>query len=166
MEAAARTRPIVSRQVRVGRRILLGLLVVLVIVGGIAAALLAPGVHQQYGRTALLTDAQRASAPAWTRPCWPTARWTTKSVCVHVEGRVVWIQKHDPDGDGDRHLLVIARLHPRLVKLVRDMPVPTLPRIGSRIDAVGWLMHGASGRAEVLTQRFRWAGHTAYEQTG
>jgi hypothetical protein len=68
----------------------------------VLAVLLAPGDFQSYPRTALVTGAGRAEAPAWTEPCWASAPYTDQERCEHVSGRVVWVQKHDPDGDGDR----------------------------------------------------------------
>jgi hypothetical protein len=148
------------------RRITRGVLLVLVVLIAAAVALAAPGTHQTYPRTQLLWPAQQAHAPAWTRPCWPTARWTDKVACVHVRGRVVWTQKRDPDGDGDRHLLIVGRLHPRVVKLVRGMRTAPLPGAGTRVDAVGWLMRGGSGHAEVDAQRVSWGGQTWFAQAG
>jgi hypothetical protein len=62
---------------------------------------------------------------------------------------VVWIEHDDPDGDGDRHLLVLAHRRVRVVKVQRRLPVDHLPGIGTRIDAVGLVMKGASGRNEI-----------------
>jgi hypothetical protein len=148
------------------KRIALGLLAVLVVAAAGLAILLAPGDHRSYPRQEILWPAQQARAPRWTSPCWPTARWTDKAQCVHVSGRVVWTQKQDPDGDGDRHLLIVGRLHPRVVKLVRGMRTAGLPGIGTRVDAVGWLMRGASGRDEVDAQRVTWGGRSAFAQAG
>jgi hypothetical protein len=139
-----------------------GLLVVLAAL----AVLLAPGDFRSYPRAGLLTAARRAAAPAWTKPCWASAPSTEQQRCEHVSGRVVWVQKHDPDGDGDRHLLIIGRLHPRIVKLSAHLPLDRLPRIGAHVDAVGWLMTGASGRGEVDTERFVWAGTVKTTQSG
>jgi hypothetical protein len=149
-----------------GRRIVLGGLVVLLLVAGAAMVVFSRGAYATYPRTQILWPAQQRTAPGWTKPCWPTARWTDKATCAHVSGRVVWIQKHDPDGDGDRHLLVIDRLHPRIVKLSRGLGLTALPRVGARVDAVGWLMRGGSGHVELNTQRFMWAGTTKSTQSG
>jgi hypothetical protein len=148
------------------KRIALGLLAVLLVVAAAMAVVLAPGAHQAYPRLSILWPAQQRNAPAWTRPCWPTARWTDKAQCVHVSGRVVWQQRHDPDGDGDRHLLIVGRLRLRVVKLVRGMAVPRLPRVGTRVDAVGWLMRGGSGHDEVNAQRVGWGGRSWSVQAG
>jgi hypothetical protein len=132
----------------------------------VLVVLLAPGAFESYPRTGLVTAAGRATAPAWTRPCWASAPYTDQERCEHVSGRVIWVQKHDPDGDGDRHLLIIGRLHPRIVKLTARLPLDRLPRTGAHVDAVGWLITGASGRDEIDTQRFVWAGMTKTTQSG
>ena len=148
------------------RRISFGGLLVLLVVAAVAAIAFSRGVYDTYPRSAILWPAQQQRAPAWTAPCWPTARWTDKARCAHVSGRVVWVQQHDPDGDGDRHLMVIDRLHPRIVKLQKGLGLTRLPKIGARVDAVGWLMRGASGRTELNTQRFVWAGTRKSTQSG
>jgi hypothetical protein len=127
------------------------LLVLVVAVLGVIG--LAPGVYDRYPRRVLITDAQLYRAPRWTRPCWMTAPRREEDLCVHVKGRVVWVQHHDPDGDGDRHLIVMVRLRPRIVKLAPGLGVRHLPKLGTRIDVVGWLMLGGSGHHEVDTMR-------------
>ncbi|HEY6759210.1 MAG TPA: hypothetical protein VI318_06955 [Baekduia sp.] len=106
-----------------------------------------------------LAYALRADAPKWTRPCWDTPRLTAEDTCAHVSGRVVWVQGHDPDNDGDRHLVIIDQLRPRIVKLPPGLYVPRLPRIGARVEVIGWQTQGGSGNAEVDTQRLLWGGH-------
>jgi hypothetical protein len=143
------------------RRILLGLLAVTLVgalVGGLAAA---GGTYDRYARAALLDPALRARAPGWTRPCWALARYVVaKPFCVHLDGRVAWVQKHDSDGDGDRHLLVVERFHLRIVKLTVELPVQRLPRLGAHVEVTGWLMKGGSGRDEIDTQRLVTGGRT------
>jgi hypothetical protein len=140
--------------------------VVLVALVAVLAALASRGVYARYPRRALLTRDGQLRAPAWTAPCWPTAPWTDKAVCAHVRGRVFWIEKRDADGDADRHLLVIDRFHTRIVKLTQRLGVAHLPRIGARIDAVGWLMSGVSGRTELNAQRLRAGSRSWSTQTG
>jgi hypothetical protein len=118
-----------------------------------AVVALKPGSYQTYPRSELVTVAARRAAPAWTRPCWPIARWATARFCGHVEGRVVWIQRHDSDGDGDRHLVVVGRWHPHIVKIAPTLPVSDLPGVGTRIDAVGYVSRGASGKLEINAMR-------------
>jgi hypothetical protein len=139
---------------RRARRILAAIALVLLALAAVLAVVLSRGVRQLYPRDALQTPAQQVRAPAWTQPCRRIARQTTKPACVHVSGRVIWIQEHDPDGDGDRHVIVMSRLRPRIVKLPQTLPLAHLPRIGAWIDAVGWLAFGASGHTEVDTERY------------
>jgi hypothetical protein len=134
---------------RRGRRIAAVVLVVVLLVAAVLAILLSGGGYDSVRRVALIGARQQAVAPAWSRPCWSNAPYSDKPFCVRVAGRVVWIQKKDPDGDGDRHLIVMSRLRPHIIKLSRDLPPVRLPRIGSEVEAVGWVELGASGHAEV-----------------
>jgi hypothetical protein len=136
------------------------LLVLVALVAIAATVVLGRGGYQTYPRSELLTAAGRRAAPAWTRPCWPSVRKIANPTCAHVTGRVVWIQRHDPDGDGDRHFVVVARLHPRIVKIAATLAVPHLPRYGTQIDAVGYLYLGASGKMEISAVRFEPGGPT------
>jgi hypothetical protein len=144
------------------------LVLAVVVVAAVAAVLAAGGTYESVRRTALLTRAGQQRAPAWSSPCWPTAAWTDKPSCVHLSGRVVWIQRRDSDGDGDRHLLVASRLHGRIVKLTQALAISIgrLPRLGTRVDAVGWLMRGGSGHFEVNTQRLTFAGRSWSVEAG
>ncbi|WP_445148173.1 hypothetical protein [Baekduia sp. Peel2402] len=128
------------------RRILLGVLAALLIAAAVAGVVLSRGTFETYPRSGLAG----AGAPAWTAPCRADSGvGRDHTTCVRVAGRVVWIQKHDPDGDGDRHLIVITRLHPRIVKVPRDFPLRHLPSLGSWVDATGWVVVGASGHNEL-----------------
>jgi hypothetical protein len=127
---------------------------VLVVVG-VAAIVLSRGVDDRYPRARLVTAVQRAAAPAWTRPCWAGALDDGRPDCVHVAGRVVWVQKHDPDGDGDRHLVVVTRLAAHIVKLDRRLPVRRLPGLGGWVDVTGTIEDGGSGHDELRVDGYR-----------
>lgn len=114
-----------------------------------AAIVLSRGTFQRIGRDALITPERHAAGPAWTRPCWASVFDSDQRACVRVTGRVVWIQKHDPDGDGDRHLVVVSRLRPHIVKLNRAFPLPHLPGLGANVAVTGWIEVGAHGRDEI-----------------
>lgn len=80
--------------------------------------------------------------PAWTRPCQRSnpARGTHYILaCARVHGRVLYAQRHDSDGDGDRHLVVISG--PRLVtiKVPVSAGIKSVPGIGARVTATGTL---------------------------
>jgi len=138
---------------RRARRVALGALLVVALLAVVAVVAVGPGSYETYPRSALLTAAGQRDAPAWTRPCWAQAREQPEPTCAHVSGRVVWIQHEDPDGDGDRHLVIVGRLHPRVVKIPKTLPVSHLPGYGTRIDAVGYLFRGSSGSLEVIAAR-------------
>jgi hypothetical protein len=142
------------------RRVVAVLLVLVALAAVVALVALAPGSYATYPRAELLTAAGQRAAPAWTRPCWATARKQPEPVCAHVSGRVVWIQHHDPDGDGDRHLVIVGRLHARIVKVQPSLRVSHLPGYGTRIDAVGYLYRGSSGHLEVIAARLVPGGPT------
>lgn len=96
-------------------------------------------------------------APAWSRPCWrpnrpPYDGWYTLA-CARVEGRVVYRQGHDPDGDGDAHLLVVARAHVVNLKFRNAAGGKGLPGIGRRIVVVGLLSAGRMHVPEVDVRR-------------
>jgi hypothetical protein len=83
---------------------------------------------------------------AWSRPCWRHARRSSSAYalpCARVEGRVLHTQARDPDGDGDRHLVVLAGAHLVIIKVRRTrITVGTLPGLGARVEAVGLLSRG------------------------
>jgi hypothetical protein len=140
------------------RRVALALLVAAVVVIAATAVAFGPGTYDVYSRTVVPTDAQLREAPPWTRTCWGNARVTTHTRCVHIAGRIAWIQHHDPDGDGDRHMIVVVHLHPRIVKIGRELGVRKLPRIGTRVDATGFLTESASGHEEIDAMAFETSG--------
>jgi hypothetical protein len=141
------------RRRRRARRVAAVLLLVIALLAVVAVVLLARGSYETYPRSALLTTAGRRAAPAWTRPCWRLARKRREPTCAHVAGRVVWIQHKDPDGDGDRHLIVMEGLRPRIVKVPPTLAVSHLPGYGRRIDAVGYVGYGSSGKREIIATR-------------
>lgn len=94
-----------------------------------------------------------ASAPAWTMPCFrATSRYNHEPQCARVRGRVVWREVSDPDGDGDRHVVVLSRMRLRVVKLLAGQ---VLPGVGARIEAVGFTTVGASGEREIVAEALR-----------
>jgi hypothetical protein len=133
-----------------------------VLLMAVLVAVASRGRVDRYPRAKLVTQLEQSAAPRWTLPCWTVARWSGYSTCLRVTGRVVWRQKHDSDGDGDRHLLVVSRLHVHLVKLAKDFAAVPLPRVGERVDAVGWMGRGSHGRTELATIRFAAGGRVMY----
>lgn len=133
----------------------LGLLVATAVV---VFAALSGGRYDSFPIARLSTDAERDAAPRWTRPCRPAGRDAVATTCARVRGRVVWVERTDPDGDGDRHLLVVSQLDTRIVKLAADFRVGRLPALGSEVTATGPVVPGGSGRPEIRTERFEVKG--------
>jgi len=120
---------------------------VLVVVLGLGAVVVtaARGVYDvsPYPRDA-------ASAPSWTMPCFrATSRYNHEPQCARVRGRVVWREASDPDGDGDRHIVVLSRMRLRVVKLLADQ---ALPGVGAEVEATGFTVVGASGEREIVAE--------------
>jgi hypothetical protein len=134
-------------------------LAVLLAIAAAAFVVAGQGVYETYPRTALYSAAGRAAAPRWTVGCRARRPPAPGRVCANVSGRVVWRQAEDPDGDGDRHLMLVVRRHVRLVKLSRYLTVPRLPRLGTTIRATGYIMRGSHGRDEVDAERLTMSGH-------
>jgi hypothetical protein len=120
----------------------------------IALAVAASGRYESVPQAKLQTRSARLQAPAWTRPCWPV-RGFVNARCSRVVGRVIWLQRHDPDGDGDRHWLVLSRFHVRIVKLKKEVAVTKLPGVGDQLEATGVTGEGASGHTEINAQVLR-----------
>ena len=91
-----------------------------------------------------------ASAPGWTMPCFhATSQYNHEPQCARVRGRVVWREQSDPDGDGDRHIVVLSRMRLRVVKLRAEQ---MLPGVGAEVEAVGFTTVGASGEREIVAE--------------
>jgi hypothetical protein len=124
------------------RRLVAALLVV-------AAGTVAWATHGTRYDTQGLTQlpaVRERGAPAWSRPCWrpnrpPDHGWYTFA-CARVKGRVLYKQSHDPDGDRDAHLLVIAGLHVVNLKFRYAAGGAGLPGAGHRVIGVGLLGPG------------------------
>jgi hypothetical protein len=79
--------------------------------------------------------------------------------CAEVTGRVVFVERVDPDGDGDLHVVVAAGSIslPGLTAVdVRPGLRPRRdPRIGDRVSAAGPVQRGSYGQDQVHALRFR-----------
>ena len=92
--------------------------------------------------------------PAWAAPC---RRRSAEGVvfvrrCARVDGLVIWREQDDPDGDGDRHLLVVADRRPVKLKFPRGVGPRELPGLGKRARVTGDLPE-EEGVVEVRVRR-------------
>jgi hypothetical protein len=127
----------------VTRRRLLRLgLALLAVAIGVALFLLATGGYERQG-LAWVTGRAAVPVPSWTRPCWRPGelRRGRRSYytlpCARVEGRVVYRENRDPDGDGDAHYVVAGGGRLVVVKVPARAAVRELPGLGDRVTAVG-----------------------------
>jgi hypothetical protein len=94
----------------------------------------------------MINGPRAVRVPAWTQPCRRRdRRWAYTLPCATVKGRVLHVQRHDPDGDGDRHLVLLAGLHIVIVKIPRSVATPHLPGFGATVRATGVLSRGRAG---------------------
>ena len=94
--------------------------------------------------------------PPWEHPL--HCRDTDGPACREVSGRIVYIEREDPDGDGDAHLVLVGRSSVTkrfisIIKIGRPTRPRRLPGWGSWVSAVGHLDFGSHGRIELVTSR-------------
>jgi hypothetical protein len=79
--------------------------------------------------------------------------------CAEVTGRVVYVERVDPDGDGDLHVVVsggsitlpgLTAVDVRPGLRPRDDPAP-----GDRVTAAGPVQRGSFGQDQIHALRFR-----------
>jgi hypothetical protein len=80
--------------------------------------------------------------------------------CAAVTGRVVYVERVDPDGDGDLHVVVNDRGSISLPGLTAVDVRPGLrprrdPRAGDRITAAGPVQTGSFGQDQIHALSFR-----------
>jgi hypothetical protein len=79
--------------------------------------------------------------------------------CREVTGRIVFVERVDPDGDGDLHVVVAAGsiTLPGLTAVdVRPGLRPARdPRVGERATAAGPVQRGSYGQAQIHALTFR-----------
>jgi hypothetical protein len=82
--------------------------------------------------------------------------------CKAVRGTVIYVERVDPDGDGDLHVVVNAGSHTLAGMTVIDV-APGLrprrdPRVGDRASASGPLQTGSYGQSQIHALEFHVRG--------
>jgi hypothetical protein len=119
-------------------------------------ALLAVGSATTHYDTVHLMELRAPKqAPAWTAPCRGQRPPAPPYVlpCGRVDGIVVWVQKDDPDRDGDVHVVALAGPRLVIVKYKRKHREEA-PGLGHQVHAAGPLSSGESGRPEITVGGF------------
>ena len=73
--------------------------------------------------------------------------------CAAVRGRVVYVERVDPDGDGDLHVVVLAghvtAPGATAIDIAADLRPPRDPRIGDLVSAAGPVQRGHLRQAQI-----------------
>ena len=80
--------------------------------------------------------------------------------CARVSGRIVYVERVDPDGDGDLHVVVTDRNGVTLAGLTsidvsKDLRPRRDPRVGERAAAMGPVQTGSYGQSQIHALVFR-----------
>ena len=97
---------------------------------------------------------QSAAPPPPATPA-PTARCPAGLAnCREASGRVVYVERVDPDGDGDAHFVLLSRESITapglsLVDVKRSLRPQPLPGVGARVSAAGPVYRGSHGQRQI-----------------
>ncbi len=80
--------------------------------------------------------------------------------CASTSGRIVFVERVDPDGDGDLHVVVTDRGGVTLTGLTavdvsKDLRPRRDPRVGDEAAAMGPVQPGSYGQSQIHALRFR-----------
>jgi hypothetical protein len=79
--------------------------------------------------------------------------------CRTVRGTVVYVERVDPDGDGDLHVVVdagsITLPGMTAIDVARDLRPRRDPRIGDRVSAAGPVQTGSFRQSQIHALEFR-----------
>jgi hypothetical protein len=123
------------------------------------AAALASGCRDDAERPAAerADRPQRAPAGPKLRP----ARCPTEAAgCRVASGRIIYVERVDPDGDGDAHFVLASRASitaPGIsaVDVRRGLRPKPLPGVGDRLSAAGPVETGSYGQRQIHALRLR-----------
>jgi hypothetical protein len=80
--------------------------------------------------------------------------------CSSASGRIVYVERVDPDGDGDLHVVVSDRRGVTLrgltaIDVSKDLRPKRDPRVGERAAAMGPVQTGSYGQSQIHALVFR-----------
>jgi hypothetical protein len=80
--------------------------------------------------------------------------------CASTRGRIVYVERVDPDGDGDLHVVVADRRSITLpgltaVDVSKDLRPRRDPRVGDQAAAMGPVQTGSYDQSQIHALRFR-----------
>jgi hypothetical protein len=82
--------------------------------------------------------------------------------CETATGRIVYVERVDPDGDGDAHFVLLGGddvTAPGLsvIDVERDLRPHPLPGPGDLVSAAGPVYTGSYGQRQIQATELRWA---------
>jgi hypothetical protein len=79
--------------------------------------------------------------------------------CRAVRGTVVYVERVDPDGDGDLHVVLdagsVTLAGMTAVDVARELRPRRDPRVGDRVSAAGPVQTGSYGQSQIHALEFR-----------
>jgi hypothetical protein len=80
--------------------------------------------------------------------------------CSAAAGRIVYVERVDPDGDGDAHFVLASRASITgpgisVIDVRRDLRPSPLPGPGDWISAIGPVFEGSYGQRQIEAVRLR-----------
>ncbi len=123
------------------------------------AAALASGCGGEAGKPAA-TTAEATNAPPPTPPLHPARCPDGMAGCRIASGRIIYVERVDPDGDGDAHFVLASRASitaPGIsaVDVRRGLRPKPLPGVGDRLSAAGPVEVGSYGQRQIHALRLR-----------
>jgi hypothetical protein len=135
------------------------LLTVLLIAAGCGGGSDTPKEKPAPSASTTATPPPRPASPPRTEPPPRAVCPPSTADCVVATGRVVYVEKVDPDGDGDAHFVVFGGHVTGPGMSVIDLPInlrpARLPGVGDTISAAGPVAVGSHGQRQVEVQDFR-----------
>ena len=119
----------------------------------VVAALLPAGCGERATEPARPAPSASAEAEA-PRPRVERARCAAAAAnCAAVTGRVLYIEKVDPDGDGDAHYVLaggdVTASGISVIDVRRHLRPRRLPRLGELVSAAGPVFTGSYGQRQI-----------------
>jgi hypothetical protein len=122
-----------------------------------ALAALAGCASDDGAEPATRTQAARPAVDASPRPLRCPAG---SGNCAAAAGRIVYVERVDPDGDGDAHFVIASRESVTgpgisVIDVRRDLRPSPLPEPGDWISATGPVYEGTYGQRQIEAVRIR-----------
>ena len=106
-----------------------------------------------------MTGALLAAVLALPLPAAPLRCPSGVPACAAVSGRIVLVERVDPDGDGDLHVVVtdghVTAPGLSAIDVRKGLRPRRDPRLGDRASAAGPVQTGSYGQSQIHALRFR-----------